>query len=126
MFYCDRCRRRSGHHRPLAEALQDTGGAWHIGVMLRRGRRAAERPPSAPSPGVQRRQETLHPGSLPTSSGMRRDAWSRTWKLVVQPGRAAQLACPDDRCMHKPREAWATLAKLADEAVAADRRHTYV
>jgi hypothetical protein len=46
--------------------------------------------------------------------------------LVVQPDRAAQLICPDKRCTHKPRVSWAAMARLADEAVAAGRRHTYV
>jgi hypothetical protein len=57
---------------------------------------------------------------------MRRDAWSRTVKLIVQPGRAAQLICPGPRCTHKPREAWATLVNQATETVAAGRSHTYI
>jgi hypothetical protein len=55
---------------------------------------------------------------------MRRDAGSRTVKLIVQPGRAAQLICP--KCPHKPPAAWAALVNQARETVAAGRSHTYI
>ena len=47
-------------------------------------------------------------------------------KLVLQPGRAAQLICPAPECPHKPRVAWAAMANQASETVAAGRRHTYI
>jgi hypothetical protein len=47
-------------------------------------------------------------------------------KLTLEPGRAAQLVCPASECPHKPRETWATLVALADQAVARDRLHSYV